>query len=101
MKTLLFGIGLLFALPCVGQSTAVCNMTAAGDIADPAPRPIIERAAVPDRQGAPVADNQILELPGWERLEQILRAHEGQRRGRWIYDGTRDESLYFENGHIA
>lgn len=101
MKSLLFCIGLLSSLLYVGQSTAIRNKTAAGDMACPASCPIVERADVPGLQATLVADNQSVELPGWRRLNRIMHAYQGQRGAQWIYDGTRDESLYFENGHIA
>ena len=86
MKRFLLFIALLFPLSGICQSDAMCGPT----------------DALSTEGALAVADNKLPDPPGWDRLNLIIRTHGmGTRKEQWIYDGTRDESLYFENGHFG
>jgi hypothetical protein len=51
-----------------------------------------------------MTDTQVLNLPGWGRPSQILRAKAKQGwREQWIYKDAAEDwrFLYFENGHLV
>jgi hypothetical protein len=90
MRRLFLFIALLFPLSGISPSDAMCGPAGA-------------LSTEGSTEGTlAVADNKLSDPPGWDRLKVIIRTHGmGTRKEQWIYDGTRDESFYFENGHFG